>query len=275
MRKKVTCHCEGAQSATAAIQKKRLDCFALWARNDVGGFTLAEVLITLGIIGVVAALTMPSLIQKQNDRATVAKVKKMYSVISNAVRLWQAEEGCDTDVADCIGQYAAYDCQNAFSGIEKKLNIVDRVYQNQSKNVAWLPAVSYGLDGSAAAQGWEGVSQLGGSGTCEYLLNDGVTMTVHMPDEGGRVSGFIFFDVNGPKAPNRVGKDIFPIGIGSYRSPAKGVNPYYTEDNSGNNWGLCRYRNGEECSPDDGKSPTAYVIAHDKLPDLVKMGYPK
>ena len=47
-------------------------------------FTLAEVLITLGIIGVVAALTLPSLIQKQHEKETVAKVKKAYSILSQA-----------------------------------------------------------------------------------------------------------------------------------------------------------------------------------------------
>jgi hypothetical protein len=224
------------------------------------------VLITLGIIGVVAALTMPSRIQQQNDRATVAKVKKMYSVISNAVRLWQAEEGCDTDVADCIGQYVSFDCQNAFSGIEKHLNIVDRRYQNQSKKVAWLPAVSYGLNGSAVTKSWLGVNQLGTS-TCEYLLNDGTVISAHFPDTL-RVSGHLFIDVNASKPPNRVGKDIFPIGIGSLNNPIKTTNPYYVQDDASENYGMCIYRNGTECSPDDGKSPTAYILAHDKLPDL-------
>ena len=49
------------------------------------GFTLAEVLITLGIIGVVSALTMPSLINEIQDRQFIAKWKKAYSIISNAV----------------------------------------------------------------------------------------------------------------------------------------------------------------------------------------------
>ena len=39
-------------------------------------FTLAEVLITLGIIGIVAAMTMPSLIQNYQEKATVTRVKK-------------------------------------------------------------------------------------------------------------------------------------------------------------------------------------------------------
>ena len=48
------------------------------------GFTLAEVLITLGIIGVIAAMTLPTLIQRQNEKATVAKLKKVYSTLSQA-----------------------------------------------------------------------------------------------------------------------------------------------------------------------------------------------
>lgn len=56
-------------------------------------FTLAEVLITLGIIGVVAALTIPSLIQKHREQVAVAKVKKAYSTISQAYLMAIAENG--------------------------------------------------------------------------------------------------------------------------------------------------------------------------------------
>lgn len=41
------------------------------------GFTLAEVLITLGIIGIAASMTMPSLIQNHKEKETVAKLKKL------------------------------------------------------------------------------------------------------------------------------------------------------------------------------------------------------
>lgn len=47
------------------------------------GFTLAEVLITLGIIGVVAAMTMPSLIVKYQKQVAVEQYKKIYSILKN------------------------------------------------------------------------------------------------------------------------------------------------------------------------------------------------
>ena len=78
------------------------------------GFTLAEVLITLGIIGVVAAMTMPTLIQKNNEKATVTKLKKIMNVMNSAITMsinengpidswnltatvWDEEAGANTD----------------------------------------------------------------------------------------------------------------------------------------------------------------------------------
>lgn len=56
-------------------------------------FTLSEVLTTLGIIGIVAAMTMPMLIQKYKERETVIRVKKFYSVFSQAYSMAVLENG--------------------------------------------------------------------------------------------------------------------------------------------------------------------------------------
>ena len=48
-------------------------------------FTLAEILITLGIIGLVAALTLPSVIANYQKKQTVVKLKKVYTTLSQAV----------------------------------------------------------------------------------------------------------------------------------------------------------------------------------------------
>ena len=57
------------------------------------GFTLAEVLITLGVIGVVAAMTMPTVIQKQQKKQTAVRLQKFYNVMSNAFTRYYADEG--------------------------------------------------------------------------------------------------------------------------------------------------------------------------------------
>ena len=49
-------------------------------------FTLAEVLITLGIIGVVASLTLPSVIQNYKKQVTVNQLKKAYSTLGQVAQ---------------------------------------------------------------------------------------------------------------------------------------------------------------------------------------------
>jgi len=219
----------------------------------------------------VAVLTIPHLISSYNERTAVTKVKKTYSILANAVNLWQKENGCETNAADCWSSLSLHDSKNAFSGIEAHLNIAARRYQNESlNNIDWLPDISYGLNGNKANYSWQGVSKSSNSAnqTCHYLFKDGTTMMVHFDNHYHDM--VIFIDVNGKAKPNRVGKDIFPIGIGSNGSKSKTINPYYVEDDMMTPYGLglCNYRNGNECSPNDGKSPTAYVLTHDKLPKL-------
>lgn len=57
------------------------------------GFTLAEVLITLGIIGVVAAMTMPTLIANYKKKVVVTRLQKFHSTINQALKLSEAVNG--------------------------------------------------------------------------------------------------------------------------------------------------------------------------------------
>lgn len=61
--------------------------------SSISAFTLAEVLITLGIIGIVAALTMPALIQNYKNKEIETRLQKFYSLMNQAVRLSEAENG--------------------------------------------------------------------------------------------------------------------------------------------------------------------------------------
>lgn len=54
---------------------------------------LAEILITIGIIGVVAAITIPTLITNYQKKITATKLKKTYAELTNAVRLSEADNG--------------------------------------------------------------------------------------------------------------------------------------------------------------------------------------
>lgn len=74
--------------------------------NKKVAFTLAEVLITLGIIGVVAALTLPSLIENHQKKVVATKLEKFYSVMNQALQAEEAENG---DRSNWAPNYAAGD----------------------------------------------------------------------------------------------------------------------------------------------------------------------
>ncbi len=85
------CHAELVSASDPSAQGAR-------CRNKFGmtrgiGFTLAEVLITLGIIGVVAALTMPSLTASYRKKVVETRLQKFYSVMQQAVTLSEVDNG--------------------------------------------------------------------------------------------------------------------------------------------------------------------------------------
>ena len=61
--------------------------------NLLKAFTLAEVLITLAVIGIVAALTIPNLVQSYKKRVIETRLKKFYSSINQAIKLSEIENG--------------------------------------------------------------------------------------------------------------------------------------------------------------------------------------
>ena len=84
-------------------------------------FTLAEVLITLGIIGVVAAMTIPTLITKYQEKQIVSSLTKVYSTLSQAYQMSQAE----------YGQLSTWGLKNTVTG---EVNDEDKPIYDHSAN---------------------------------------------------------------------------------------------------------------------------------------------
>ena len=74
-------------------------------------FTLAEVLITLGIIGVVAALTLPTLTSNYRKKVVATRLKKFYSNINQAIALSETQNGAREQWALCAGNQASLSCE--------------------------------------------------------------------------------------------------------------------------------------------------------------------
>ena len=66
---------------------------AHWNNSRKIAFTLAEVLITLGIIGVVAALTIPTLMANHRKQVVETSLEKFYSTMNQAIKMAEVDYG--------------------------------------------------------------------------------------------------------------------------------------------------------------------------------------
>ncbi|MBP3924272.1 type II secretion system protein [bacterium] len=175
-------------------------------------FTLAEVLITLGIIGVVAAMTMPTLIQKHQERVTVNKVKKFYSVISQAQLLAIKDHGYldEWDVPDRATKKSAEKFMSyltPYLKIAKDCGTSSGCLQNGTVKL---------LNGN----NW--VNYDSQNGYYKLILNDGTYMwlrsstDVYCGVSGSgtpEICGGVWIDINGKNPPNTIGRDVFSFAI--------------------------------------------------------------
>ena len=181
---------------------------ALLDKCRKNAFTLAEVLITLGIIGVVAAMTLPSLIQNKTEKDTVVRLKKSYSVIENAFRLAVNEHGeiqnwgwamstdsnASTVSADILSKIIPY-----LKVSKKCLNQEGCFIKNNYYKF---------LSGENHMQ--YSPNEYGKSAT---ILADGTILILRTYSPDRYALGYIYVDINGNKSPNTYGKDMFQFII--------------------------------------------------------------
>ncbi len=183
--------------------------------RKISGFTLAEVLITLGIIGVVAAMTMPTLINSTQGAQYKAAYKKALSALSQAVTLNVALDEwnfADLD-SDADGSYGLQTMLNS------RMNVVRTETDafDDAKGDPYAIKVNSSLKGggvpSVAAPGTDNVTLFFNDGIMFTFPNDVKECTLGTDETGltdakrGTLAtngcmGFI--DVNGIKAPNRL-----------------------------------------------------------------------
>jgi len=233
-------------------------------------FTLAEVLITLGIIGVVAALTIPTLVNAYQEREMVTGLLKFNSTLQQAVQLWKNDLDCTEEIATCYAGQSPPDdnCAN-FDQLGKFLKISTQSDDSNTDH-NWLPAGTLDYYGnSLASDTWAGVSN-NSTDRCRYLLQDGSTMSVDVDPTGF----WLYVDVNGKKLPNRFGKDTFPFVIGymqdtNYPYKSNKDVDYYTRNSAMGLCGIDNDCNPKETNPSgDSASITSYVVLNSKLPDF-------
>lgn len=188
---------ESAMNITSKLSKMKL------------AFTLAEVLITLGIIGVVATITIPTLITNIQDKQFRVKFKESISIISQAMKTVYADTEETYTTIDWT-QMPVYFCK-----LEKPLKVMnsgidcskvdeDSIYESSSN---W-PLKKGGTSWDKKWYDKKGNPQIL-NGAYQPLTMDLIN--------GMRINfncfRWIWVDVNGEKGPNTVGRDIYMMYV--------------------------------------------------------------
>lgn len=183
--------------------------------QKVNAFTLAEVLITLAIIGVIAAITVPVLHANYTEQERISRVKKVYSVFANAMTFVKADGGdyvlesgnnidsmkewFDTYLAPrLVTTKVCYSTSGCWNDKYIKKPNGDKFTSLGSND-------SHGL-------GAYNISAVMNDGTLINIDDYSYTQITNILGVDSSESGMgIIFDINGVKEPNTLGKDVFVL----------------------------------------------------------------
>ena len=171
------------------------------------GFTLAEVLITMSIIAVVALLTLPSIIKNYRHKIYASTLKQTISQLEDAIKSSMADENATSFIQstgaienDCTGKgtgpcylFNNYLKTSFICGSSDKRCVAPDNYKS--------------LKGDATLPMW-------GADRCGKLPN-GATVCMVYNDIGMNSITHVAIDVNGPDVPNIIGIDLFTGRISS------------------------------------------------------------
>ena len=199
--------------------------------NKLNGFTLAEVLITLGIIGIVAAMTLPTLIAKYEKKQTAVRVKKIYSELTQAIRLSEAENGNFEDWS--VEEGLDYTVEGTRIFINKYI----RPYFHNLKECG------EGSDDKNLC----GTAPVSGSGV-QYITNNGTALSMVVTKQG---KIHVLVDINlrrkslfSQQNMSSMGKDVFYFDTDNYtgRLMPSGWTKNLTREMTLNGYNIAGYR---------------------------------
>ena len=180
---------------------------------------MAEVLITLGIIGIIAAMTFPSLVAKHQKYVTAISLKRTYNILQQAINRSVADHGevGEWDLAGIRG-YANISSTQKQKLLEQFVSIYIVPYFSKLRDVEYTNFKDLGYEQILGIDG--NPNTIIFNKFSEYLiLTDGTIIGITIDNSGNQgteenpiyISTDLAFyvDINGKKNPNTVGKDIF------------------------------------------------------------------
>lgn len=168
-------------------------------------FTLAETLITLGIIGIVAAITIPNLIHTYQKKQTVAKLKETYSILQQAIRTSEENEG---ELAGLGIKYDEEGAKTIASHLLPYLKVAIDCSVEDSENKCVVSDKYKELNGSSR------MAYSSDKRFYKLVLLNGTAVYLRGGDAVSSYNGKnniigIYIDTNGKAKPNQWGRDFF------------------------------------------------------------------
>lgn len=186
--------------------------------KELDGFTLAEVLITLGIIGVVAALILPAVINNIMHKELETGLKEGYSILQQGL----ARMSADLGVTVTSNEYSVGDGDpgNFYKDYVKYFNILyDCGVSNPDPSICMSRASNINEDTDfyndlsyKTFNGNKVFSNVFDDG--QFVLQNGMLVMIENPNQASNSNIFISIDVNGKKKrPNKLGYDVFSFKL--------------------------------------------------------------
>ena len=161
-------------------------------------FTLAEVLVTLGIIGVVSAMTVPTLMQNHQRKTYVTQLHKVYNELSQALIQYQTDKN-----ALNLKEAGLTDNNALKSFFQSYFNVVNDC--SSVRTPCFAPNNEYRKINDSDQIG---VGLTGGT----FSFASGASVTFDSVIVGDMIAR-VYVDINGTKGPNIAGRDTFAIYI--------------------------------------------------------------
>lgn len=171
------------------------------------GFTLAEVLITLGVISVVSVLTIPTLIGNYQKQQSIVELKKVYTELSQAVKMSEIKNG---SLESWDYTLSSTDFYNKY--LKDYIKVI-QVYENTVKPMN----IDYKYTNGAKVTNLQYLSPQ----TLKVILANGSLLAI-TPSYNDLNFKLLYVDTNGFKKPNQYGKDFFLLTL----QPGYGITPY-------------------------------------------------
>lgn len=171
-------------------------------------FTLAEVLITLGIIGVVSAMTISTLVKGYQHKVLEVKFKRTLSIMQNAMVMTKSELGVEELGSYCSNHLHASECELAF--INKFIKLSSP--KCRSNGARCTPYSVYRNPTDISTYNGKNSTHTDSCLRQLYYTNA-------LPDNsfiGAAVCGVslnIAIDINGYQKPNKLGHDVFLFNL--------------------------------------------------------------